>query len=88
MDISTSDDDPSGITEKYDELEGLSRTGPDDDVTLYECHCYLDLQDFPDVGEDGEQTGIKLPYIVTTCYDTNDILSIRRNYSPDDPIEK
>jgi len=87
MDISTSDDDPSSITEKYDELEGLSRTGPDDDVTLYECHCYLDLEDFPDVGEDGEQTGIKLPYIVTTCYDTNDILSIRRNYSPDDPMK-
>lgn len=49
MDISTSEEDASSITEKYDELEGLSRTGPDDDVTLYECHCYLDLQDFPDV---------------------------------------
>ena len=87
MEISDNAGDSSDISDKYDELEGLSRTGPDDDVTLYECHCYLDLEDFPDVGEDGEQTGIKLPYIVTTCNDTNDILSIRRNYDQEDPTK-
>ena len=29
----------------------------------------------------GEETGIKLPYIVTVCLDTNEVLSIRRNFA-------
>ena len=32
---------------------------------LLECHVNLDLEGFEDVGQDGEPTGIKLPYIVT-----------------------
>ena len=33
--------------------------------TLIECHVDLDLHGFEDMDEDGEPTGIKLPYIVT-----------------------
>jgi len=72
------------IDEAYDKIEGKSTTGKDETVTLYECHCYLDLLEYPDIGADGMDTGIKLPYVVTVCKDTNDVLSIRRNYRPDD----
>ena len=40
----------------------------------------LDLEGFEDSGEDGEPTGIKVPYIVTIDVGSSNILSIRRNY--------
>jgi len=73
------------ITDAYDDIEGRSPSGTDEQFTLYECHCFLDLDDYPDVDAAGEETGIKLPYIVTVCLDTNEVLAIRRNFSPDDP---
>ena len=42
-------------------------------------HTNLDLEGYEDVGEDGEPTGIKLPYVVTVAQANNKILSIRRN---------
>jgi hypothetical protein len=44
----------------------------------------LDLEGFEDLGEDGEPTGIKLPYVVTVSEDNGKVLSIRRNYKEDD----
>ena len=73
------------ITDAYDDIEGRSPSGTDEQFTLYECHCFLDLDDYPDVDAKGEETGIKLPYIVTVCLDTNEVLAIRRNFAPNDP---
>ena len=73
------------IQDAYDDIEGRSPTGRDDQFTLYECHCSLDLEEYPDKDSKGEETGIKLPYIVTVCYDTSEVLSIRRNFRPNDP---
>ena len=50
-------------------------------------HVNLDLEGFEDMGPDGEPTGIKLPYIVTIAESNNKILSIRRNYTQEDPNE-
>ena len=49
-------------------------------------HVDLDLEGFEDMGPDGEPSGIKLPYIVTIAESNNKILSIRRNYTPDDKL--
>ena len=78
-------DNNDTITDAYDDIEGRSPSGSNEQFTLYECHCFLDLEDYPDVDATGEETGIKLPYIVTVCLDTNEVLSIRRNFAPDDP---
>ena len=51
---------------------------------MLECHVNLDLEGFEDVGADGEPTGIKLPYIVTVEEGSRKVLSIRRNYAPND----
>ena len=51
-------------------------------------HVDLDLEGFEDMDPDGEPTGIKLPYIVTIEESTNEILSIRRNYTEDDPLKE
>ena len=69
-------------------LEGISKDGNQDQFTLLEMHVDLDLEGFENMGEDGEPTGIKLPYIVTILEATNEILSIRRNYNQDDPLLK
>jgi len=58
----------------------------DDRFTLYECHADLDLEGYEDVDEDGEPTGILLPYVVTMIKGTNDVLSIRRNWKEDDDL--
>ena len=50
---------------------------------MLECHVNLDLEGFEDQGTDGP-TGIKLPYIVTVEEGSRKVLSIRRNYAPDD----
>ena len=78
----------SAIQEEYDRLEGIERTSTDEEVTIYECHCYLDLEEFPDIGTDGENTEVKLPYVVTICDDMNAVLRISRNYRQDDPMKE
>ncbi len=73
---------------KIDELEGKSRTINDEEYTLLEVHVELDLEGFEDYDPEGEPTGLALPYIVTICLDTNQVLSIRQNYKEDDPMRK
>ena len=75
----------SEVKSAYDDIEGRSPTYNDEQFTLYECHCFLDIEEYADKDESGEETGLKLPYIVTVCKDTGDVLSIRRNYLQEDP---
>jgi hypothetical protein len=56
----------------------------DDRYVLLECHVDLDLDGFNDENDDGEETGIMLPYVVTLIKDSNVVLSIRRNWKEDD----
>ena len=55
------------------------------DVNLLEFHVELDLEGFEDRDDNGEETGIKLPYIVTISEEKGTVLAIRRNYKEDDP---
>jgi hypothetical protein len=54
---------------------------------LLECHVNLDLEGFEDVGQDGEPTEIKLPYVVTIEEGSQKVLSVRRNFAPNDPLK-
>tara|TARA_Y100001973_G_scaffold42449_1_gene63372 strand:+ start:1282 stop:3732 length:2451 start_codon:yes stop_codon:yes gene_type:complete len=76
----------NSVEKKEKELDGTKKTGKQETMyTLLECHVNLDLEGFEEIGADGEPTGVKLPYIVTVEEGSRDILSIRRNYAPDDP---
>jgi hypothetical protein len=75
------------LQDKKLELEGISKDGQQDQFNILEMHLDLDLEGFEDVGEDGEPTGIKVPYIVTILESTSKILSIRRNYTEEDPTK-
>lgn len=59
----------------------------DDRYTLYECLVDLDLEGFEDLGEDGEPSGIALPYVVTLVKGANTVLSVRRNWREEDPLK-
>jgi hypothetical protein len=73
------------VEKKEKELDGTKKVGKQDTMyTLLECHVNLDLEGFEEVGADGQPTGVKLPYIVTVEEGSRLVLSIRRNYAPDD----
>lgn len=84
--------DPSKATDDIqkakDKETGFSDLN-DDRYTLYECHADLVIEDDPycDKDDDGEPTGIALPYVVTIIKGTNTILSIRRNWKEDDELK-
>lgn len=75
----------SDIQDKKDKETGFSASY-DDRFELYEIHVDLDLPGYEDE-EDGEQTGIALPYVVTMIRGNNEILAIRRNWKEDDELK-
>ena len=76
----------SDIQEKYDELEGVQKSEYAGQYELLEMHVDLNLEGYENTGEDGEPTGLKLPYVVTLEQGTGKILSIYRNYLQNDPM--
>jgi hypothetical protein len=75
----------NSVEKKEKELDGTKKVGKQDTVyTLLECHVNLDLEGFEEVGADGQPTGVKLPYIVTIEEGSRLVLSIRRNFAPND----
>jgi hypothetical protein len=74
------------ITQRKDEETGFS-ANYDDRYELYECHADLDLPGFEDVDDDGDKTGIGLPYVVTMLRGSNEILAIRRNWKEEDALK-
>ena len=60
------------------------RASTDDRYKLLEMHVDLDLEGFEDLDDDGEPTGLALPYVVTIEKGTQTVLSIRRNWKEDD----
>ena len=82
--VHPSQEKQTDIKQTTDEIEGTNPSMIDYDVTLLEFHVDLDLIGYEDRDEDGEETGIMLPYVVTVCEDTGEVLSIRRNYRQED----
>jgi len=80
--------DSNSVSDEIDNIDGVSSSQIDYDCTILECHVDLDLEGYEDTDEDGEATGIKIPYVVTISQDNGQILSIRRNYREDDEKRK
>jgi len=71
------------VEKKIAEKLGFRATS-DDRYKLLEIHANLDLEGYEHTDKDGEQTGIALPYIITIEKGSQEVLSIRRNWEPDD----
>ncbi len=80
-------DELDDVEKKIAEKMGFSASY-DDRYKILEMHVDLDLPDYEDKDKDGKETGIALPYVVTIEKATGEILSIRRNYQPDDDLKK
>jgi hypothetical protein len=87
IDLSTPVPDRNEIQRIKDKLAGEELTDQDDRHILLEMHVDLDLPGYEDVGDDGEPTGVALPYVVTVEKSTGKILSIYRNWKQDDPLK-
>jgi hypothetical protein len=76
------------VADELDRIDGTSATQIDYDCTILECHVDLDLEGYEEVDDDGEPTGIKVPYVVTISQDNGQVLAIRRNYREDDELKR
>lgn len=83
-----------GASEEDDTLEAAKNKDFDTDVyenpsifSIYECHTYLNLDEFENGYNSEDNDEIPLPYIVTFDPQSKEILSIRRNWLEDDPLK-
>jgi len=75
------------VEKKIAEKMGFKAT-TDDRYKIYEVHADLDIVGFEDCDENGEPTGIALPYIVTIDKETATVLAVRRNWRPEDETQQ
>ena len=60
----------------------------DDRFKILEIHTDLDLAGYEDEDDDGNPTGIALPYVVTLEAGSGTVLAIRRNWQPEDKTKQ
>jgi len=70
------------VQQKVNELQGVKRTESDMLHTILEMHVDLNLDDYEDFDDKAKK--VKIPYIVTIDEGSGEILSIYRNYKPND----
>ena len=71
------------VEQKISEQLGF-RAETDDRYKLLEMHVDLVIEDDEYRSEDENELGIALPYVITIDKETETVLSIRRNWNPDD----
>jgi len=72
------------IQERINRTTGVDDPVEPNEYTLHECHCYLDIEGFEDKDENGVETGLQVPYVVTYEKTSLQVLSIRRNWKEED----
>ena len=78
------------IQDKLNELEGVKPTADmETQFNILEMHVDLSLEDFEKDGRPKpDEKEVKVPYIVTIDEGSQEILSIYRNYAPEDELKK
>jgi len=83
VDLGTPDNVMDEVEKKIAEKMGFRAT-TDDRYKVLEMHVDLDLEGYEHKDENDEPTGIALPYVVTIEKGSNTVLSVRRNWDPED----
>jgi hypothetical protein len=86
IDLGDPTDTFDDVEKKIAERMGF-RASSDDRFKILEMHVTCDLKGYEDKDEDGEETGIGLPYVITIEKHTAKVLAIRRNWNPDDELK-
>jgi hypothetical protein len=87
VDLGEPSDSFDEVEKKIAEKMGF-RASSDDRYKILEMHVDLDLDGYADTDEDGEPTGVAVPYVVTLEKATQTILAIRRNWHPEDETKQ
>ena len=82
IDLIDSNSEPDQVQKKLNELEGVKGTGSDYLHNILDMHVDLNLDDFEDFDDKAKK--IKIPYVVTIDEGSGEVLSIYRNYRPND----
>jgi hypothetical protein len=85
IDLGTPDPTLDEVEKKIAEKLGFRAT-TDDRYKILEMSVQLDIPGYEHKDDDGEPTGIALPYIVTIDKSSGEILAIRRNWRPEDDL--
>lgn len=85
IDLGTPDPTLDEVEKKIAEKLGFRAT-TDDRYKILEMSVELDIPGYEHKNEDGEPTGIALPYIVTLDKSSGEVLAIRRNWRPEDEL--
>ena len=88
VDVIPSQREVTGVAGEIDRIDGVEPGTIDYDCTVLECHVDLDLEGYEDADEDGEPTGIRIPYVVTLSMDNGQVLAVRRNWNEEDERRK
>jgi len=88
MDVLPSQGELDSVRKEINYVDGVEPSTIDYDCTLLEVHADLEIEGYEELDDDGDPTGIKVPYLVTISQDNGQILSIRRNYREDDELKK
>jgi hypothetical protein len=81
------DKSKTDIQQAKDKETGFSDLN-DDRYTLYESHVALVVKgdEHTEMDDDGQPLGVTLPYVMTILKGSNEVLSLRRNWSEDDKL--
>jgi hypothetical protein len=83
--------DPVRVMDEVEKQKALDQgfqASVDDRFQILEMHVNLDLEGYEDKDEDGQPTGIALPYVVSIEKGTQTVLAIYRNWEEDDKLKK
>ena len=83
---STSDVGNNIIQKETDRVTKMSPNEDDEEMELLEFQIDWDLEGFEHVDEDGEQTGLRLPYIITIDRTSGSTIGVRRNWKEGDEL--
>lgn len=76
------------IQEKESELTGIKKPySSDERHVILEIHVNLELDGYPDKDQEGEETGLALPYIISIDQSSKKVLAVYRNWKEDDPLK-
>ena len=74
----------TSMNQKIDNIMGITPSLEEDpQYVLLEQHCNIDLPE-----PYGDPSGVALPYVVTVDLTSKQVLSIKRNYKPEDPTRE
>jgi hypothetical protein len=76
------------IQESVDRQTGLNPSDQAEEVFLLEFQVDYDIAGFEDLDEEGNPTGIKLPYVITLDETSGDVVGVRRNWKEGDELKR